>query len=46
MPGQWGPILLVASVVVAIGLLLVTRQGVVMLVIPLMAVLLWASRNR
>jgi hypothetical protein len=46
LPGQWGPILLVASVVVAIGLLLITRQGVVMLLIPLMAVLLWASRNR
>jgi hypothetical protein len=46
LPGQWGPILLVASVVVAIGLLLLTRQGVVILVIPLVAVLLWASRNR
>jgi hypothetical protein len=45
LPGRWGPILLVASVVAAIGLLLVTRQGVVILLIPLVAVLLWASRN-
>ncbi|TQM15125.1 DUF1707 SHOCT-like domain-containing protein [Pseudonocardia kunmingensis] len=43
---RWAPQLMGVAVVVAIGLFLLTRQGVLMLLIPLAAVLLWAGRRQ
>jgi Domain of unknown function (DUF1707) len=43
---RWGLPLISLAVLAAIFLLVVTRQGAVMLLIPLVAVLLWASRRR
>jgi hypothetical protein len=45
-PQRWGPPLMGVALVLAIGLFLLTRQGVLMLLIPLVAVLLWAGRRR
>jgi hypothetical protein len=43
---SWTPRLMPIAIAVAIGLFLITRQGGVLLLIPLAAVLLWASRHR
>ena len=43
---EWGPRVVPIVVVLAIGLFLVTRQGVVFLLIPLVAILFGMSRRR
>jgi hypothetical protein len=43
---RWSPQLISIAVVVAIGLTLLTRNGMVLLLIPIAAVLVWASRHR
>ena len=42
----WGPGLVPVVVIAAIALFLVTRQGAFFVLIPLAAVLFWASRRR
>ncbi|OZM82029.1 DUF1707 domain-containing protein [Pseudonocardia sp. MH-G8] len=43
---RWEPPLMGVVLVLAIGLFLLTRQGVLILLIPLVAVLLWTRRRR
>jgi hypothetical protein len=42
---RWGAQVMGVAVVVAIGLFLLTRQGTMMLLIPMAAVILWAAKR-
>jgi len=46
MLASWGPGLVPVAVVIALALFLLTRQGVVFLLIPLAAMLTWGFRRR